>query len=115
MCRTAATYFMIMDEGPDGPTEEQKAFIRRYNTRVYEGFITILENLPFILHRYYHDVIASCGLVLFEQPIFYIVCFILIQIFCENLGELLLHNLLYVLDWIDDMGLMMFIIMSLVG
>ena len=67
-CRKVATYFMIMDEGPDGPTDAQKAFIRRYNTRVYEmqGFITILENLPFIMHRYWQDVVASCGLCLFE-------------------------------------------------
>ena len=80
-----------------------------------QGFITILENIPFIIHRYYQEVKATCGLVLFEQPMFYIICFILIQTFCENLGELILHYMLYALDWIDDMGLTMFIIMSLVG
>ena len=43
---------MIMDEGPDGPNETQKEFIKKYNSLELKnlGFLTYLENFPFMIY-----------------------------------------------------------------
>ena len=85
-CRTSASLISIIKDPPDGPSQEHRKFIEQYNIRVFEksGFITFLENFPFMVHRYVANVFDSCGLTLFTNLYFWIAIVILICCLSET-------------------------------
>ncbi len=74
----------------------------------------MIENLPFMLHRFVADCLSSRGLILLEQPIFYIITLIALfhsASFTDYVGD----AIIFVLDLSDNLSLLLFIFASLSG
>ena len=115
-CRKTASRILITDEGPEGPTQDEKQFIEKYNVRVFEnrGFILFLENLPFFMHRYLSEVIDTCGLNLLTNPTFYIVTIIVLSSLSENFLDWMFELLAWLLDYIE-LGTIICVILPITG
>ena len=112
-CRAQINYLSILDEGPEGPAESQKIFIRSYNRAAVEaqGILTMVENLPFALHRFILDVLNSSGLILLEKPAFYLVILVFVhQVF--GCYEVIQDSVIYALSIVDDLGIWAFILFT---
>lgn len=116
-CRKVCTFLIMTDEGESGPSEPNKQFIRTYNSRLLtsQGPIVFIENFPYIVHRFALDILDSYGLVLLEWPTFYVAIFFSFYYITNNMSGSFGDTLYYLLNWFDDMGVMVFLFFSFFG
>ena len=116
-CRRKCTFLLLASEDESiegGPDKEQRAFIRDYNERIYEnvGFISKLENLPFILHRLFLEVIGSCGLSMLGNHRFYCALFLLWSMF-GDVNFTVSANVLTTFDYVDELSMFFFVFLTI--
>ena len=124
-CRQKCTFLTIKSEDESaetGATKEQRDFLRKYNDHIfeYEGFITKLENIPFIFHRFISEIILTGGISLICNYRFYIGLLLLYEICGDNYFEygrgnnLFPNSILNVFDYIDSIFLLGFVVFTLI-
>jgi len=80
----------------------------------HQGPITLMENLPFVIHRFLRDCWHTSGLILLESPLFYVVLILLLHV-CLNASTFLSTTLVHFLDMFEDFGILVFVLISLGG
>jgi len=76
--------------------------------------ITLVENLPFVIHRFFLDCWNSTGLLLLEKPLFYVVTLTILHV-CFDITELVSDSMWFLMDLFDDIGLVIFLLLSFFG